>query len=66
MKVPIVVNFTQQVLTTIIPLYNKIIDEWIHLSERHILIYISLPMILFYLMLPKYPYRSILIALEDD
>jgi len=54
LKVPVVVTFTHQLLDNLIPLWDKMIDEWIHLMERHPYIYMSLPVILFYLMMLKH------------
>lgn len=53
LKVPVVVTFIDQLLASMIPVWDRLIDEWIYLSDRHTYIYVSLPVVLFYLMTRK-------------
>lgn len=67
LKVPVVVSFTNQLLANFIPVWDKLIDEWIHLMERHPYIYMALPVILFYLMMPKQVFEKFrMIVVEDN
>ena len=50
LKVPVVVSFIDQLRVAIVPIWDQVIDSWIHLMERHPYLYMSLPVMLVYLM----------------
>jgi len=54
MKVPVVVAFVDQLLATSIPVWDTMIDSWLHFMERHPYIYMCLPACLVYLMVKEH------------